>query len=965
MLRKIHQIEIIVNGEPIEVYDPDKLNLRINNVLYKPEEITSKNGEYSFSFDIPATPKNNSIFNYANNMSKTNKFSTLYDCSVNVDGLEIFKGSIRLTDTQEDKYTCNLISVKVNKVEDIFGDTMMNELEWKIDFTGTDTINDYNSDENNYGLYFPLVCYGAFQKEPYLSYGNDYNLYTDLLQIDSWNRWYWESFHPSVNLIELMNRMFAQKGYTLSGNILNDRVLNQIYLSEYIDASQDPTLNLNSDVIGKLSVAGVFTPSMPGARTQRTSSNSVRRGGVVGETKSYTTSICNTLVYPKGKVVEDEYDYDHVFVYDIFATPASTTDTTAKHYMSTPPSNDYIYRHDKDTTSGFIQIPADGLYTIEFEASVDLTAAFAEMNNIRVSYQKKKKNNVGELEYEEIQISPQTKVFETMPVEVQLVRNTDEPELIWTAESVMTGSANIPSEAAKGLCQYPHEANTNAGSEYKGNTGKIVTSFPTTQQMDFGDRYYVDKGTVVAYDPKVNDGFICGFTSENKSPSVLKNGRSWDASVDAFNQTHYRQPGYKKCIWGGNYYTGNELTDKNSNTLNCPNTDYWTQTSNTGNGKITCVVELKKNDIIYLKMLTKGLNRLRQTTYTTGGSTSTEQEWGTYNPKLTYNLTITPYTDKKDKYLNSQDMYYLPDATVKEKGWGTKLNIGNFMHKNEKMSDFINNVINTFNLEYRQEGTNVFLNTMKTDELKVMADIDIDDRVMTKEAKASRIDYPNSMQVKWSIADDEAGAYRSIDTVEHQGANNWKDYIDTGSDRIMMDTTNQTNDETVESKFSYTWYQDFTYFESDSEGSDTGNTYVLRLPLIAKDEYFITQNEEAMQNDGLSLRQRLWFRSQDTRLFFNMWDGSQVSVQIPVNQFDDTILNFRDGNGTLLDRYFNVQPTVNSNYLTIECYLTPFEYLALKNGANVHFDNDLYLVSEVIGFDATGTNKTELKLIKK
>ena len=963
MLKKNHQLDIIVNGEAIEVYDPEKLNLRINNVLYRPEEISSKNGEYSFSFEVPATSKNNRIFGYANNMSKTNKFSTLYDCAVNVDGLEIFKGSIRLTDTQEDKYTCNLISVKVNKVEDIFGDTMMNELEWKIDFTGTDTINDYNSDENNYGLYFPLVCYGAFQKEPYLSYGNDYNLYTNLTQIDSWNRWYWESFHPSFNLVELMKRMFEQKGYTFSGNILNDRVLNQIYLSEYIDSSQDPVYNLNNDIIGKMSVAGTFTPNSVGGRTQRTSPQGRRAGGVDGTTQSMVTSICNSLNYPKMKIhgLEDEYDFDHVFVYDIFATPASTTDPTAKHYMSLPPTNEYIYRKNGDTTSGFIQIPSDGLYTIELTATVDVSNVYSDATGYELSYYEKINNGLGELDYRKITLNQQAKNFDVMPVEIQLVRNTDEPELIWTAEKVLQNQTGVQA----GMSQYPHEANTNIYVENSYNKSKIVTSFPTSSTIDYGDRFYVDKGTTIAYDPKVNEGFMCGFTTENKSASVLKNGRSYDPTVEAFNQTHYRQPGYKRAIYAGNVYTGYELTEKNNNSLICPNTDYWSQSTNRGEGRVTCVMELKKNDIITLKMLTKGLYRFTETRRSSGGTTSTEQEYGTYNPKLNYSLTITPYTDKKDKYINAQDMYYLPDDTVKEGGWGTKLNIGNFLNKSEKMSDFVQNVINTFNLDYRQEGSNVFLNTTKTDELQVMADVDIDDRVTTRDAKASRIEFPASMQVRWSIDDEEAGAYRSIDTIEHQGVNNWKDYIDRGSEKITIDSTNETNDETVDSKFSYTWYEIFKYYESDSEGEDTGRVFNLRIPLIAKDEYFIIQNDEAMQNDGLSLKQRLWFRSQDTRLYFTMWDGTQVSVQIPTDEFEGTILNFENGTGTLLDRYFNINPHINSNYLTVECYLTPFEYLALKNGANVHFDSDLYLVSEIVGFDATGVNKTELHLIKK
>jgi hypothetical protein len=69
MLKKNHNIEIIVNNETVELYDQDKLNLRMNAVLYRPEEMLSKTGEYSFSFEVPATPKNNRIFNYANNLS--------------------------------------------------------------------------------------------------------------------------------------------------------------------------------------------------------------------------------------------------------------------------------------------------------------------------------------------------------------------------------------------------------------------------------------------------------------------------------------------------------------------------------------------------------------------------------------------------------------------------------------------------------------------------------------------------------------------------------------------------------------------------------------------------------------------------------------------------------------------------------------------------------------------------------
>ena len=96
-----------------------------------------------------------------------------------------------------------------------------------------------------------------------------------------------------------------------------------------------------------------------------------------------------------------------------------------------------------------------------------------------------------------------------------------------------------------------------------------------------------------------------------------------------------------------------------------------------------------------------------------------------------------------------------------------------------------------------------------------------------------------------------------------------------------------------------------------------------------------------------------------------MWNGQEARVTIPVSEYNGCTLNFNNQQGSLLDRYFNVTPRTDSNYLTVECYLTPTEYIMLKNGAFTKFDDDLYLVSEIVGYDATGVNPTELHLIKK
>ena len=55
----------------------------------------------------------------------------------------------------------NLVNIKINTVSEIFGDMMMNELDWKIPFNGSGSINTYNADSSS-KVIFPLVSYGVF-----------------------------------------------------------------------------------------------------------------------------------------------------------------------------------------------------------------------------------------------------------------------------------------------------------------------------------------------------------------------------------------------------------------------------------------------------------------------------------------------------------------------------------------------------------------------------------------------------------------------------------------------------------------------------------------------------------------------------------------------------------------------------------------------------------------------------------
>jgi hypothetical protein len=263
MIYKEHLIELWVNGSKVELEDQKSLNMRFNNVLIDPTKISNTQAEYSFEFEIPCTPNNNKIFDYANVLSKPNKFHARYNAKVYADGSAIFNGSLTLNGVKDNMYKCNLVNVKTYSLEDIFGDDNMDDIKWSIPFNGAGTSNftiDYYNSHQESGVTFPFISYGAFQKSPYYSdeVANDY---TSKFDLDEYNRWYVESFYPSPNMLETVRKAFESKGYTVGGDAFNSPNLNDIYLSGNLADGQVPTYNLGNPKFGKVSLSASISTS--------------------------------------------------------------------------------------------------------------------------------------------------------------------------------------------------------------------------------------------------------------------------------------------------------------------------------------------------------------------------------------------------------------------------------------------------------------------------------------------------------------------------------------------------------------------------------------------------------------------------------------------------------------------------------------------------------------------------------
>lgn len=985
MVYKEHLIELWVNGNKVELEDQKSINMRFNNVLFDPTKISSNQAEYSFEFEVPATPKNNAIFDYANNLSKLNKFHQRYNAEVYADGTVIFSGTITINGYKDKKYSLNLVSVKVYSLEDIFGDMTMNQIKnWKIDFSGATTINQYNSMGNS-DVKFPLVSYGVFQKYP-KNRDTVMNEYTSKFDFDEWNTWYIQDFPPSHNMLTTLKKAFESKGYDVGGDVFTNEYLKSIYMSDNYADGQSPDYNIGNPLFGKVDLyVNWHTPSSGTPYTQDLKFPYWRIGG--------------TYSMETNQVENSNWNFSSIQLYNML----SSNDGGEYQMMS----NSYMFHPDNST----IVIPADGWYKISLDCMATLSpeqSGFTALQYCRESLF----NN--DIEEEEVSIPVDFKT--TMPFELQLVRNYDDNiELISGKNKYFTryGYPNydtwsgMPNKISVTTC-FPHEKlglnwimggflnDTTAPPTEINDLGKANYTYRFDNPDASGDTLYVydcNLGYInkddmpMMYDQAVSKAFICGFTSlgnENGGgcAAVMKDGKSWSYTVTDKNNSIYNQVGYDKATtnpmiagvdWD-NIVTTPTTYHENTyiNAPNCTFTQSDTMLSPTLRrqmimGNIYCMVYLNKNDKLNL--------------YAVQRDYMSETAQRKYTVSCTANLKIEAASPRTRRELERSNFGY-----YNETEFDKQLNLANFFNKEKKTSEWVQNVVDAFNIEVIQDGKHVYLNTKKKLESSAVAAVDIDDRVNSNEAEAKAIDYPRSMAIKYKIDADEWGFEQSAenkilndDDIPDEVLDDddeWKKYGESGYTVIQLNDdsyVSSTSDKNLQ--FSYTWYDTFHWYAVDSNFNKTSDNAVsLRLPVISKYEYMIDgyDYEESAKHDGYGLAQRFWFKPKATNqwVWTRTYPPEQVWIYEPTNLYTNYrdvyfYLSYKDTEDSILTNFFNINAYLASNYVEIEVYLSAEEYNRIKNGSLVHFDSDLYLPVEISGYDPSGYNPTTLKLMKK
>ena len=965
MIYKEHNIELIVNKKQVDL--GDDFNIRINNVINDPTKMGYTQAEYSYSFNLPATKNNNVIFDYANNLSKLNKFHNRYTAELYADGNLIFEGSLTLNSYKDNEYECNLVNVKIYSLDEIFSGMTMNKIEgMEIDFSGVTTMNAMNAEANPICT-FPLVSYGAFQKDP-VSADTVGATYTSKYDLDKYNRWYIESCYPSLNMLDTLKAAFNTKGYEVMGDVFQDPVLKNIYMSTNLADEQSPLYNLGLPRFGNVDV---------------NTSTIINENGYTQDLQFPYEEVVYSSI--DGTSLENEFNFSQVLLYDLLSSGVTSNQSPS-----------YMYQPDEH----IIVIPADGWYKITLSAHTS-----ASTGSMTAAYYTKE-TITSDPELEDVTFTKS--LSSTTPIEIALVRNyADNYELIKGRENVLYFNGkpeDTDGNKLTWLTCFPHEdpwasrlptkkndlqyenrtrmggsrssdssynaSSTNITSTsgnfsgYRGST-RSGTIDPTGGGRVYSNQkygYMYGVGEIMAYDQAVSPSFICGLSSlSNGVAAYMKNGYSWSKSESLKNESFATCAGYKFAYRPTGTTSSITFEDSSVNYNEYINADMTSPicsaNSLTMDGHIDCMVYLNKNDVINLFAVTRAY-------YTENGVLVT------YPVNVSTRLNITAFSDRTQEMLKT-DHANRKDAPVE---FPIKLNLANFLNKEKEVREWVEDITKAFNLEMSQYGNTVQFNTKKVS-TNLISSVDLDDRVNSYDIKSERIDYPRSMAVQYKVDTDEWGFERSA--VANAGGsesilntNDWYKYGDSGFTKIILNDDSYVTDENnVNTNFSYTWYQNFNHYQTDSAQTTQADTATtISIPCISKYSYMFDGYDytESMKHDGYSLTPRFWFKPDATNLsiWTRTYPAEELFIYAPKNALEGLNLSYKDTENSLLQRYFNPQAYLSSNIIDFEVYLTSDEYNLIRNGAAVHVDKDVYLPLEISGYSPSGDDPAELKLMK-
>ena len=990
------QVSLYIDSRNVDLNED--IDIRLNKEFEDPESFIITDVNYSYEVELPVTTENRSIFGFSDVVSVTDKFNRVYDAQLYADEVLLLDGKFIINEINAESYKGNLYVPAKKELTDVLGDRTLKELvpHYKtvnsledIDkincyvggITGSDVVLPAEEERDNH-VCFPYVLYGW----PYNKANTTTDRYYQNLNFDN-TTFNLNNVFPAFNVLSVLKDMFKTEGYTLTGNVFNNEKLAGLY----------QTYNESADLW----------------KTDRMTPYHL--------SFSCDYTLCKYEQMISANILSDTAEEfgDETFRYWV-DNPVWSINTTFTSMDNKYEMMKRVNTEGYSSAKRVIVIPVSGWYQINSTGNITLPDynRLEEFPNMKVTGWKSRYDdssfNQSAWEFQIKKGVPKENVnfygynfcLPTVPVDYQY-ENHGPTNVIWrgykhtewspTSWILFPTAVKIPSNESQR--RYGKNGKTTLVKNYSGfdvsdfiagakfgNQALIYSdflkyrSYPKTAMMSLYDvanppvvfrkvgDYDLGADFLGLYDNNLEDDLTYGY----HTAQILVNEDGM-ANFDGYNTLKARQSGSNTIYsWDTSNYGARSYPGQINNSAS-------TSSNTSGQWNINTCVWLEEGDTVYTEFLGAYNNQHEK------GDTS-DKQCGCTNARLSFDFSIGLVNTSKDWKPTEDD----PIKTGQDLETIEPTDMNVFL-PSIKCNDYLNNFLKTFNCRLsRVDDSTYSLDWMGKDDLFTNT-VSIDPYCHNKDASFKRINLPSSIIYKFKVDAQEEGYVHGNDSPYHEQPQ-WLFNQPNHTGELLIENPNNTSgsEKKNESLWSYTWLKtiklsdntiipapvicdsklwggSYTYESVQREKLETNKT--MRLFYIYNKQRLINADTTIPELNYIRITGQHKFRLLVADAFhweYGKHDGHNYIGERADSfiDYDNRRMNTLNGNRkTITDNFFDLSLNGKQYECTVNCILPTFVYWDINKGSRVLFDDSLWKVKSVDGFDVSEQQPCELTLL--
>lgn len=992
------QVSLYIDNRNVDLNED--IDIRLNKEFEDPESFIITDVNYSYEVELPVTTENRSIFGFSDVVSVTDKFNRVYDAQLYADEVLLLDGKFIINEINAESYKGNLYVPAKKELTDVLGDRTLKELvpHYKtvnsledIDkincyvggITGSDVVLPAEEERDNH-VCFPYVLYGW----PYNKPNTTNDRYYQNLNFDD-TTFNLNNVFPSFNVLSVLKDMFKTEGYTLTGNVFENEKLAGLY----------QTYNESAD----LWKTDRMTPYYLSFSCDYWMCKYIQEIGA----------------YNLSETAEEFEEEGFKYWAD---NPVWSNNTT---FTGIDNKYEMMKRVESEGYTGakrVIVIPVSGWYQISSTGTIKLPSynMLQEFDNMKVTGWKSRYDdssfNQSAWEFQIKKGVPKENVnfygynFCVPGVPADYTNTETNPSVIWFGKNILstlhgyimpTAVRIMDSESQR---RFGKNGKTSLVKNYSGfdvsdfllgakwGNQKLIYSdylksrrYPKTALMDLydvsktpaiynkPDKFKEDYPDITANYLYLYSEFSDSDTTYGYQTAQALVNEEGMANFDGYNTLKARQSGSNTIYsWDtSNYGARSYPGQRNNSVLSQTNTD--------GTWNINNCVWLEEGDTVYCEVLGAYNNQHEK-------NSTSDRQCGNTNARLTFNFSIGLVSTNKEWKPTNDDP--IRQGNEPEQSKQTNMNV--FL-PNIKCNDYLNNFLKTFNCRLsRVDESTYSLDWMGKDDLFTNT-VSIDPYCHNKDASFKRINLPSSIIYKFKVDAQEEGYVHGNDSPYH-GQPQWLFNQPNHTGELLIENPNNTSgsEKKTESLWSYTWLKtiklsdntiipapvicdsklwgdSYTYESVQREKLQTDKT--MRLFYIYNKQRLINADTAIPELNYIRITGQHKFRLLVADAFhweYGKHDGHNYIGERADSfiDYDNRRMNTLNGNRkTITDNFFDLSLNGKQYECTVNCILPTFVYWDINKGSRVLFDDSLWKVKSVDGFDVSEQQPCELTLL--